>query len=132
MSKSLGNLVFVSGLLAGGADPMAVRLAILAHHYHEDWDWDDAGLTQATARLERWRAALCAQGQPAASAKPSPPEQPGADVLTAVRERLADDLDTPGALAVVDAWADATLADAGSPQSGSVRDTVDALLGIAL
>ena len=73
------------------------------------------------------------------------------DLLAAVRERLADDLDAPGALAVVDTWADAVLAAAdqrapgqqmatgGQPGADStaaagqlVRDTVDALLGIAL
>ena len=48
MSKSLGNLVFVSQLLAEGADPMAVRLAILAHHYRPDWDWTADGLAVAT------------------------------------------------------------------------------------
>jgi L-cysteine:1D-myo-inositol 2-amino-2-deoxy-alpha-D-glucopyranoside ligase len=133
MSKSRGNLVFVSRLLAGGADPMAIRLAILAHHYDEDWDWDDAGLAEATARLERWRAALSAGPAQPAAAGPS-----GAEVLAGVRERLADDLDAPGALAVVDAWADAALATPGSSQgavagdTALVRDTVDALLGIAL
>jgi L-cysteine:1D-myo-inositol 2-amino-2-deoxy-alpha-D-glucopyranoside ligase len=54
-------------------------------------------------------------------------------VLGAVRERLADDLDAPGALAVIDDWADAVLAAAaGSADAGLVRDTVDALLGVAL
>jgi L-cysteine:1D-myo-inositol 2-amino-2-deoxy-alpha-D-glucopyranoside ligase len=138
MSKSRGNLVFVSRLLAGGSDPMAVRLAILAHHYREDWDWDDAGLVQATARLARWRAAL-------AAAQSGAPAQSGAGVLAAIRERMADDLDAPGALAVVDAWADSVLdrsgaaierpaapALAGSQDAALVRDAVDALLGVAL
>ncbi|HEY9242633.1 MAG TPA: cysteine--1-D-myo-inosityl 2-amino-2-deoxy-alpha-D-glucopyranoside ligase, partial [Streptosporangiaceae bacterium] len=58
MSKSLGNLVFVSGLLADGADPMAIRLAILAHHYRPDWDWTADGLAAATTRLARWRDAV--------------------------------------------------------------------------
>jgi len=150
MSKSLGNLAFVSVLLAEGADPMAVRLAILAHHYREDWDWTDAGLAAAQARLERWRAAVAAASvgpdapgpsdpsgpaaAPASGAAPASVTSPAsaADVLGAVRERLADDLDAPGALAVVDAWADAVLA-APEPAGGHlVRDTVDALLGIAL
>ena len=39
MSKSKGNLVFVSRLLASEVDPMAIRLALLAHHYRDDWDW---------------------------------------------------------------------------------------------
>jgi L-cysteine:1D-myo-inositol 2-amino-2-deoxy-alpha-D-glucopyranoside ligase len=127
MSKSLGNLVFVSTLLAEGADPMAIRLAILAHHYRRDWDWTEAGFTAAQARLDRWRAAVAAApGPPASSASPA------AGVLGAVRERLADDLDAPGALAVVDAWADTALSAAGSSEGPLVRDTADALLGVRL
>src|ERR1022692_123906 len=62
MSKSLGNLVFVSRLRAAGTDPMAIRLAILAQHYRQDWDWTDEGLAGAVARLDRWRAAGTAAG----------------------------------------------------------------------
>jgi L-cysteine:1D-myo-inositol 2-amino-2-deoxy-alpha-D-glucopyranoside ligase len=55
-------------------------------------------------------------------------------VLAALRERLADDLDSPGAIAAVDAWAQATLRgsteDDGAP--ALVRDAVDALLGVEL
>src|SRR6478752_176355 len=58
MSKSLGNLVFVSRLLADGVDPMAIRMALLAHHYRSDWEWTDAVLGDAQARLARWRAGL--------------------------------------------------------------------------
>jgi L-cysteine:1D-myo-inositol 2-amino-2-deoxy-alpha-D-glucopyranoside ligase len=128
MSKSLGNLVFVSRLLADGTDPMVIRLAILAHHYRGDWDWDDAGLARAAARLERWRAALARSSAGLAA----PAVTPGAEVLEAVRERLADDLDAPGALAVVDAWARGVLDGRASDAPGLVRDTVDALLGVAL
>jgi L-cysteine:1D-myo-inositol 2-amino-2-deoxy-alpha-D-glucopyranoside ligase len=127
MSKSLGNLVFVSVLLAEGADPMAVRLAILAHHYRHDWDWTQAGLAAAQARLDRWRAAVAAASPSAGSAAPS-----AAGVLGAVRERLADDLDAPGALAVIDAWADTALSVADSSGGPLVRDTADALLGVRL
>jgi L-cysteine:1D-myo-inositol 2-amino-2-deoxy-alpha-D-glucopyranoside ligase len=215
MSKSLGNLVFVSTLLAEGTDPMAVRLAILAHGYRQDWDWTQRGLAAAVQRLARWRQAVSivpdrsvtsASGPAAVPAAPgglmlpgdyvSPDDRalpgsrvapgdrgssgdrgpssdavvpgeyvaqgggvvqgagvapgagvvrgdgvvrgggvpPGESVLAAVRERLADDLDAAGALAVVDRWADAVIA-AGSAPPGSaplIRDTVDALLGIAL
>ncbi len=129
MSKSLGNLVFVSALLAEGTDPMAVRLAILAHRYRHDWDWTQPGLDAATLRLARWRAAVSTASPGSRDSVPS-----GEAVLAAVRERLADDLDAPGAIAAVDRWSDAVLA-AGSaaPESANlVRDTVDALLGIAL
>ncbi len=132
MSKSLGNLVFVSGLLADGADPMAIRLAIMAHHYRDDWDWTAAGLAAATAQLARWRDAVRT-----AAADGAAPVPPAEEVLAGVRVALANDLDAPGALAAVDRWAGAVLA--GQPGDGDpaaaarlVRDTVDALLGVAL
>ncbi|MGH3214758.1 MAG: cysteine--1-D-myo-inosityl 2-amino-2-deoxy-alpha-D-glucopyranoside ligase [Trebonia sp.] len=131
MSKSLGNLVFVSKLRDSGTDPMAIRLAILAHHYRSDWEWTPEVLTAAAARLTRWRSAVSSATDSARA-----PGMPAAeDVLRTVRERLAEDLDAPGALAAIDTWADAVLAAPGSvpPAEGRlIRDTADALLGVAL
>ncbi|MBO0801484.1 MAG: cysteine--1-D-myo-inosityl 2-amino-2-deoxy-alpha-D-glucopyranoside ligase [Nocardiopsaceae bacterium] len=131
MSKSLGNLVFVSRLRASGTDPMAIRLALLAHHYRSDWEWTEAILAEAEQRLRRWRAAV--RSVPAvASARL---------VLDQVRERLADDLDAPGALAAIDAWADSVPSgeagpgdpgDSAAEEAALIRDTADALLGIVL
>ncbi|HCU95763.1 MAG TPA: hypothetical protein DHU96_24835, partial [Actinobacteria bacterium] len=140
MSKSLGNLVFVSSLLADGADPMAVRLAILAHRYRDDWDWTTAGLAAATERLARWRAAVSRGLGAAGQAAPSPSDpalRSAGEVLATVRGRMADDLDAPGALAAVDRWAQQVAGEpAARPGSGApaalVRDTVDALLGVLL
>jgi L-cysteine:1D-myo-inositol 2-amino-2-deoxy-alpha-D-glucopyranoside ligase len=123
MSKSKGNLVFSSQLRADGVDPMAIRLAVLAHHYHDDWEWEAAGLTAAERRLDGWRAAV---GRPGGAE--------GRSVLDGVRAAVAADLDAPAALATVDRWAEATLAgaheDTGAP--ALVRATVDALLGVRL
>ncbi|MBE1536202.1 cysteine--1-D-myo-inosityl 2-amino-2-deoxy-alpha-D-glucopyranoside ligase [Actinomadura algeriensis] len=119
MSKSRGNLVFVSKLRESGTDPMAIRLALLAHHYRADWEWTDAQLRDAAARLARWRAAAARPSGPAA-----------APVAAAVRARLADDLDAPGALAAIDAWAAAEGDDPAAP--GQVAAIADALLGVAL
>ncbi|WP_418605305.1 cysteine--1-D-myo-inosityl 2-amino-2-deoxy-alpha-D-glucopyranoside ligase [Georgenia sp. SUBG003] len=124
MSKSLGNLVLVSELVAAGADPMAVRVGLLAHHYHSDWEYTDAGLAAATDRLDLWRRAAAGESGPAAE-----------PLLQQVREALADDLDSPRALAAVDDWARAALAGDGEQVQGApdlVRRTVDALLGVAL
>jgi L-cysteine:1D-myo-inositol 2-amino-2-deoxy-alpha-D-glucopyranoside ligase len=123
MSKSKGNLVFVSRLRADRVDPMAVRLALLADHYRADRQWTDDLLKAGEQRLWRWREAVVASRGPA-----------GAAVLAAVRQRLADDLDTPGALAVLDMWVDATLAGAGDDDAAPalVASTVDALLGVRL
>ena len=123
MSKSLGNLVFVSRLRADHIDPMAVRLALIADHYRADRSWTDDLLKTAQQRLTRWRAAASAAAGPS-----------GAELLAGVRGRLADDLDTAGALALVDAWADATLAGAGDDPAAPalMATTVDALLGVTL
>jgi L-cysteine:1D-myo-inositol 2-amino-2-deoxy-alpha-D-glucopyranoside ligase len=158
MSKSLGNLIFIGRLRESGVDPMAIRLTLLAHHYRSDWEWTDAALADAQTRLSRWRAAATtpaaspAAGTPAVSPTASPAGQPSAGapapatpvpgipaasaVLQQVRERLADDLDAPGALAAIDAWTDAVLS---APPGSALRDdadliraTADALLGIAL
>src|SRR6202041_2907993 len=73
MSKSLGNLVFVNRLLAGGTDPMAIRMALLAHHYRSDWQWTDAALADADARLTRWRDALAHTEAAASAGAAAPP-----------------------------------------------------------
>jgi L-cysteine:1D-myo-inositol 2-amino-2-deoxy-alpha-D-glucopyranoside ligase len=132
MSKSRGNLVFVSQLLADGNDPMAVRLAIIAHHYRADWDWTADSLIVATQRLARWRAAVAASTPEANGGGSEAGGDAGMRVLTAIRERMADDLDSPGAIAVVDAWAEAALAGKAKGAGPLVRNAVDALLGIAL
>ncbi|HLQ55346.1 MAG TPA: cysteine--1-D-myo-inosityl 2-amino-2-deoxy-alpha-D-glucopyranoside ligase [Streptosporangiaceae bacterium] len=135
MSKSLGNLVFVSALRSAGIDPMAIRLSVLAHHYRGDWDWTDAGLAAAADRLARWRRAVAVGGGDSAGPGPGTgpePEPAGEAVLAGVRERMADDLDAPGALAVVDRWADAVLTGSAAPGASLVRDLADALLGVAL
>src|SRR5438094_4353749 len=84
MSKSLGNLVFVSDLIKEW-DPMAVRTAIVSQHYRSSSDWQEELLPHAAERLERWRDAGEGEGG-----------------LERVRGALDDDLDTPAAVAAVD------------------------------
>jgi L-cysteine:1D-myo-inositol 2-amino-2-deoxy-alpha-D-glucopyranoside ligase len=123
MSKSRGNLVFVSRLRADQVDPMAIRLGLLSGHYREDRAWTGDVLTAAQARLARWRSA---------TALPSAP--PAADLVDRLRSHLANDLDTPAALAAVDAWADEALSTGGADEEAGalVRTAVDALLGVLL
>ena len=104
MSKSLGNLVFVSDLVKEW-DPMAIRLALVSQHYRDSWEWTDDLLPQATERLERWRAAGAGEGG-----------------LDRVRAALDDDLDTPAAVAAVDA----------AVAHGAGASTAAALLGVEL
>ena len=123
MSKSRGNLVFVSKLRNADVDPSAIRLALLSGHYRDDRPWTDDLLTAAQQRLARWREAVSLDAGPDA-----------AETLTNLRTHLADDLDTPRALAAVDAWADAALERRGTDTAAPalVRDAVDALLGVRL
>jgi L-cysteine:1D-myo-inositol 2-amino-2-deoxy-alpha-D-glucopyranoside ligase len=124
MSKSRGNLVFVSKLRGSGVDPMAIRLALLAGHYRTDREWTPELLAAAEERLDTWRRAVSL-----------PAGAPAGPVLHALRERLSDDLDSPGAIAAVDAWAAATLAggdDLEEEAPAIVCDAVDALLGVSL
>jgi L-cysteine:1D-myo-inositol 2-amino-2-deoxy-alpha-D-glucopyranoside ligase len=104
MSKSLGNLVFVSDLLKEW-DAGAVRLAILAHHYRSNWEWDDALMPAAADRLDRWRSAGA-----------------GDAALAETRDALDDDLDTPRALEAIDA----------AVASGQGVASAAALLGVEL
>ena len=87
MSKSLGNLVFVSELRKEW-DPMVIRLLLIENHYRTAWEWDDTRLPRAAERLERWRAAGAGSGG-----------------LDAARAALDDDLDVPSAVAAIDAAA---------------------------
>jgi len=104
MSKSLGNLVFISDLLKDWEAP-AIRVAILDHNYREDWDWTHGLLPVAAARVDAWRAA-----------------GPGDGALDVVRRAVDDDLDTRTAIAAID--------DAAS--SGKGVSEAATLLGIAL
>ncbi|MEW2016445.1 cysteine--1-D-myo-inosityl 2-amino-2-deoxy-alpha-D-glucopyranoside ligase [Rhodococcus sp. NPDC076796] len=123
MSKSRGNLVFVSKLRAENVDSGAVRLGLLAGHYRQDRPWSDEVLERAHTRLALWRRAAALES--AASAE---------DVINRLRQHLADDLDTPKALDALDAWASFAVerggSDAGAP--GAFADAVDALLGVPL
>jgi L-cysteine:1D-myo-inositol 2-amino-2-deoxy-alpha-D-glucopyranoside ligase len=124
MSKSKGNLVFVSKLREAGVDPMAVRLALLMHHYRHDWEWTDADLEGAVALLEDLRLAVA---RPTGAATSS--------VVRGVRHALAEDLDAPMALQALRRWAAATNdgTDRSEPGAGEVvRRLVDARLGIRL
>lgn len=123
MSKSLGNLVFVSKLRAQGVDPVLIRLAMLAHHYRGSWEWTDAELPAAEARADRWRSALALGAGPDA-----------APLLAAVRAALAEDLDSPRALAAVDTWVETALTEGGTDTGAPAlaRATIDTLLGVVL
>ena len=109
MSKSLGNLVFISDLRTT-YDTRAIRLGIVAHHYRDSWSWNDELMPVAAARLDAWLAVTAADGSDSAQA------------LAEVRARLDDDLDTPGAVTAID----------GAVARGEGVASAAALLGVFL
>lgn len=127
MSKSLGNLVFVSALRNSDIDPMAIRLSLLRHHYRTDWEWTDDQLWTAVDDVADWRRAL-ALGAGA----------PAAPVVEEILAALADDLDAPRATAAVDGWVRATLGTDGLADTSDAEAAVtllpvlDAALGLSL
>jgi L-cysteine:1D-myo-inositol 2-amino-2-deoxy-alpha-D-glucopyranoside ligase len=126
MSKSRGNLVFVSHLRRSDVDPMAIRLALMRHHYRSDWEWTDQQLWEAVDTLADWRRALSL-----GAGAPSGP------VVEEVLAAVADDLDAPRATAAVDVWVAATLgrdglADTSDPDAAvTVLALLDAALGLS-
>jgi L-cysteine:1D-myo-inositol 2-amino-2-deoxy-alpha-D-glucopyranoside ligase len=119
MSKSKGNLVLVSKERLAGSDPMAIRLALLAHHYRTDWFWTSSGLLDAQERLDVWRGAITRGSGP-----------DGAAAVDAVRAALTNDLDTVAALSAIDSWASSNGDDLEAP--ALIAQAVDGLLGVKL
>ena len=120
MSKSLGNLVFISDLLKHG-DPRAIRLALLRHHYRHGFEWYDTDLEEGVALLHRLLAA--------AQATDGPDPRPFAK---RVRDAIDDDLDTPRALEALDDLASAILSGSGDETAPEVLRELGWLLGVDL
>jgi L-cysteine:1D-myo-inositol 2-amino-2-deoxy-alpha-D-glucopyranoside ligase len=120
MSKSLGNLVFVSDLLKT-ADPRAIRLALIRHHYRHGFEWFDTDLDEGSALLHR----LLAAADRATGPDPRPFAQ-------RVRDALDDDLDTPRALDALDDFASAVLSGGNDPIAHDVLCELGQLLGVDL
>ena len=100
---------------------MAVRLAILAQSYREDWPWSPVLLSAAQERLDAWRGAL------------SQPTGPSAvDAVEALAQALGSDLDTPTALEVVDGWVEEQRLRGGDDPGGPglMSRAIDAFLGV--
>ena len=121
MSKSKGNLVFVSKLLSQGIDPMVIRWALLSGHYQQDRSWSDELLQKSTSEVSLLRSAL-AQSE-VAEAK---------ELIQSIISDLANNLDTPAALNRLIAWAKSSQSSPKVNESGLVSRGIDSLLGLAL
>ena len=121
MSKSKGNLVFVSELINSGIDPMVIRWALLSGHYQSDRQWSSELLNFASLNVEKVRTAL-SRTEVAASN----------DLIQSIILDLANNLDTPSSLDRLLSWADKSEKEGNVNQSGEVSRAIDALLGLTL
>ena len=121
MSKSKGNLVFVSKLLSRGIDPMVIRWALLSGHYQQDRSWSDELLQKSTSEVSLLRSAL-AQSEVAETK----------ELIQSIVSDLANNLDTPAALNRLIAWAKSSQSSPKVNESGLVSRGIDSLLGLAL
>ena len=121
MSKSKGNLVFVSQLLKDGVDPMAIRVALMSHHYREDHMWVSAELTEAEIFLDALQVALSRMEV-----------APTDEVIEEIVSALSHDIDTPRALKALKSWIVDTNQGAVGGKPGELSRAMDALLGIAI
>ena len=120
MSKSKGNLVFVSKLLQEGIDPVVIRFALQQSHYSEDRMWSDANLESATQVVERFRSALSRN-------EVAPTTELSHQILAA----LAQNLDTPRVMQLLQDWVEATEEGQVGGSTGELARLLDSALGLA-
>lgn len=121
MSKSLGNLVFLSDLVKTGTDPMAIRLALISAPYSTERMWSNEKLMSATAFLNRLRLLLS-----------RPDVAPTDSTIESIISALSNNLDTPTALNALDKWCAETESGATGGSAGELSRAIDLLLGIAM
>jgi L-cysteine:1D-myo-inositol 2-amino-2-deoxy-alpha-D-glucopyranoside ligase len=121
MSKSKGNLVFVSRLVASGVDPMAIRWALMSTHYRVDRMWSDEVLSKAQLEVSKVKEALKLSDV-----------APTAQLVQQITEAISNDLDTPSALAALISWSQETMNGSRGGDVTQLRNTLDALLGLLL
>jgi L-cysteine:1D-myo-inositol 2-amino-2-deoxy-alpha-D-glucopyranoside ligase len=120
MSKSKGNLVFVSSLLASGVNPFSIRWALMSDHFRKDRMWSQEKLASATFEVQRLRDAL--QGEYLA---------PTEDLISCILDSLADDLDTQTIVSEINLWVDRTLNGETGGDKKQVLLVLENLLGFS-
>jgi L-cysteine:1D-myo-inositol 2-amino-2-deoxy-alpha-D-glucopyranoside ligase len=121
MSKSKGNLVFVSRLVAAGVDPMAIRWALMSDHYRTDRMWGDEVLLQSQKEIGQLQAALNKNVV-----------APTTDLIQEIIQALSNDLDTPALIKALNSWSHLTMQGSEGGDASELRRALDALIGLLL
>jgi len=121
MSKSLGNLVFVSKLVAAGRNPMAIRWALMKSHYRQDRMWTEEILIEAEKEIAELHTVL-------KSGKFDSTDQ----LIQGIISAIADDLDTPNALSLINSWVSQTKNSQATNNPEKLLKVLDAVLGLKL
>ena len=121
MSKSLGNLVFVSKLIAEGVDPMAIRWALMGHAFQSDLMWKRQLIEDAQSEIDSLRKALSRVDV-----------APTSELIQNICDLLAGNLDTPEILRRIRTWINATESGSVGGEAGELSRALDTLLGLAL
>ena len=87
MSKSSGNVVLVSDIIARGIDPLALRLCFLENRYRSQMDLTWNSINAAHETLKRWRSKMSSWGESSSLA-----------IDTEIESAFNNDLDTPKAI----------------------------------
>ena len=121
MSKSKGNLVFVSKLVDAGRDPMAIRWALMKDHYRKDRMWTYELLVTAEQEINALRFCL-AQADVA----------PTSDLIKMIVDALSNDLNTQTVLTELNRWVGRTQSGDTGGDAENLVCVLDALLGIKI
>ena len=121
MSKSKGNLIFVSKLRSEGVDPMVIRTALLQRHYQSDTMWNSGYLRAAASTIARIQQNLAREEV-----------APASTYVQSMVDSLGKNLDTPMAIAKILDWCTATESGQTGGSSGEISRALDLYLGIAL
>ena len=121
MSKSRGNLVFVSTLTQSGVNPMAIRCALLMQNYRVDRMWSQDLLYQSQTFLESLTLQL-------SQTECAPTDQ----VIQSIVNALANNLDTEEVFSILRQWIKQSQAGLTGGQPGELSRALDTLLGLAV
>jgi L-cysteine:1D-myo-inositol 2-amino-2-deoxy-alpha-D-glucopyranoside ligase len=121
MSKSKGNLVFVSNLRQQGVSSALIRIALFSDRYSSDRTWSQELLSWAEEFLAKLQSALSRQEV-----------APTFEVVQEIVSALSDDLDTPKVFSILESWISRSEAGEVGGNPGEISRALDTYLGITV